>query len=131
MGQSSLSCQNCDDTKNNTEQESYLQMKEESIIEITQLDCPELDSNRNFITIYFFLIVIFGGLIELLLCQWNLSNDNVSGIYLILLYLHLLFIYGQGILTFLFFFDFTETKEIISSIFNLSKRPSRSDYLEI
>ena len=129
--QSSLSCQNCDDTKNDTEQESCIQMKEESIIEIKQQGCPEYDSKPNFSTVYFFLIVIFGGLIEILLCQWNLSNDNVSGIYLILLYLHLFFIYGQGILTFLFFFDFSETKEIISSIFKLSKRPSRSDYLEI
>merc|ERR1711994_393910 len=121
MGQSSLSCQNCDDTKNNTEQEPYIQMKEESIIEITQLDCPELDSKPNFSAVYFFLIVIFGGLIELLLCQWNLSNDNVSGIYLILFYLHLFFVYGQGILTFLFFFDFSEAKEIVRRLFNRTK----------
>ena len=108
-----------------------MQLKIETTMEIPTPSCnSKLDTNfsRN---VYFFLFIMFGGLIDLVLCQWNLSNDNVSGIYLILLYLHLFFVYGQGILTFLFFFDFSEAKEIVRCIFCRTERQSREGYLEI
>ena len=128
----SLSKESFDDTKDECEKEADMQLKEETVIEITKAnDSQSVDPSTNLNSVYFFLIMIFGGLIEIILCQWNLSNDNISGIYVILLYLHLIFVYGQGLLTFLFFFNFSETKEMIRCILNRSRRPSRSDYLEI
>jgi len=128
----SLSNERFDDTKDECEKGSDMQLKEETVIEITKANDSQLvDPSTNLNSVYFFLIMIFGGLIEIILCQWNLSNDNISGIYVILLYLHLIFVYGQGLLTFLFFFNFSETKEMIRCILNRSRRPSRSDYLEL
>ena len=128
----SLISENCDDTKNESETDFSLQLLHETVIEVSNAnDSRSLDPFSNLNSIYFFFIMIFGCLIEIILCQWNLSNDNISGIYLILLYLHLLFVYGQGILTFLFFFKFSDIKEMINCMFQRTKQPTRSDYLEI
>ena len=82
--------------------------------------------------IYFFLIAIFAGLIDVILCIWNLYADDVSGIYVILLFLNVFFVYGQGIISFLFFFEFTNTKKYLLSLLSAKKKSKlRSHYLDI
>ena len=81
---------------------------------------------------YFFLIAIFAGLTDVILCMWNLFVDDVSGIYIILLFLNVFFVYGQGIISFLFFFEFKNTKEHLISLLSAKKKSRlRSHYLEI
>ena len=82
--------------------------------------------------IYFFLIVAFAAAINIVLCIWTLMTDEITGIYVILLYVHGFFQFGQGILSFLFFFDFTNINDVLRHL--ISRRRIfgfRSDYVEI
>jgi len=81
---------------------------------------------------YFFLTVLLSGGIDIVLYSWNILSDDISGIYIMLYFLHLFLSYGQGILSLLFFVDIRNAKDYLLSAIRRKRHATiQSEYLEI
>merc|ERR1719273_2004351 len=81
---------------------------------------------------YFFLTVLLSGGIDIVLYSWNIFSDDISGIYIMLYFLHSFLSYGQGIMSLLFFVDIRNAKDyLLSAIRRKRNATIQSEYLEI
>merc|ERR1711997_750284 len=93
---------------------------------------PNCDDQDGKDYTYFFLTVLLSGGIDIVLYSWNILSDDISGIYIMLYFLHLFLSYGQGIMSLLFFVEIGNAKEyLLSAIRRKRNATIQSEYLEI
>merc|ERR1711997_293675 len=92
-------------------------------------NCDDQDGKRF---TYFFLTVLLSGGIDIVLYSWNILSYDISGIYIMLYFLHLFLSYGQGIMSLLFFVDIRNAMDyLLSAIRRKRNATIQSEYLEI